>query len=475
MKWNHLILWLGMVFSLLATPVSAADTASKIAFDYFVGAGYTEIAAAAICGNLHHESGGMSSTRLQDQEGQPSGRHAPETPIDDVTGYGIAQWTSIDRQQALQDFADEHGMRSGDLLLQLMFVDKELRDYGQFDVVNSMTDLETATLYICNNYERPNELYAAKPIRIAFAQEYFAKKGVGISGALEMIDGVLTWAYGTLNIDFSELLNIGESIGDGIELIVGACTKAIGFLDKHAMWLLLTFATLDLAVYLSFTVGLAGAGEIFRTLAIRFIKYGFFAFLISHWGDIVNMFFIGLFDNGGAIAAGRPDIATMITNPEVLLRANLAHANPSFNYLSSTRIIDLITWYPLTLLHICVILWIFLFSLALTFYVMVSYLEFMIAAALAVITIPFGVSKHMKFIPEGLIGSVFSSSLKLLCLGFMLGMLGNSLQEMSYTATGWTVIWEIFKFMICFIISIGLIVFIPSKFAKELGGKVELQ
>ena len=110
---------------------------------------------------------------------------------------------------------------------------------------------------------------------------------------------------------------------------------------------------------------------------------------------------------------------------------------------------------------------IWLISVFFTFYVIVSYVEFMLSAALAVITIPFGVSKYLKFIPEGLVGNIFSCSLKLLCLGFMLGLTGNALDNISYKA-------DMLLFLVTFAATLFLSASIPSKFAKALGGKVEL-
>lgn len=494
----HYFKWCGIILVLLLIPISSmaappmrppsapdskknmgyGGSNTEIAFNFLIDQGFSEVQAAAICGNLHLESAGMDPQRIEDRDDEPGGygRRSPEVIVDGDHGYGLAQWTTADRQQGLADFAKKKNMSSGTIELQLLYLIHEM-EKGMIDFnvpeFKTITNIKDAVIYVCSHYERPLD-YSSMMQRIAIAEEYLFKKGVGISGTATGIGSIFGWLNDTLKIDFEEMLNVGKELGEAIDTIVSACSKAIKLLNAHALWLLMTFAILDLAVYLSFSVGIVGGNDILYTIASRAIKYGFFAFLINNWGDIVNMFFIGLFDNVGAIALNKPDVAQMITNPEVILRANLAHATPSFNYLTQTKIINLILWYPLTSLNIFMIQMIWLMSVFFTFYVIVSYVEFMLSAALAVITIPFGVSKYLKFIPEGLVGNIFSCSLKLLCLGFMLGLTGNALDNISYKANSFFDILDMLLFLVTFAATLFLSASIPSKFAKALGGKVEL-
>ena len=92
-------------------------------------------ATAGIMGNLEAESGidphNMQNTApLPDgpempTEASPNGL-VPHSAIRGKYGYGIAQWTSAGRQQNLIDFAKENNKSTGDFMLQLDFLWKEL-------------------------------------------------------------------------------------------------------------------------------------------------------------------------------------------------------------------------------------------------------------------------------------------------------------------------------------------------------------
>ena len=456
------------------TPTTGMSN-SEIAYNFFIAKGYSPVAAAAICGNLHHESMGMDPTLLEIREGEGI-RHSLD--MEDGRGYGLAQWTYSDRQEPLRKLAKERGTSVGDLLTQLEYVDQELkqgigRKATDINFLNAFTDVISATKYFMDCYEGPRDDVANLAARIALASAYLATKGKNLPGAAvyDFASSVYGVLFKTLNIDWDSLTTLGKELGEQIERIATQCKNAIGLLDSHAIWLLWTLATLDLTIYLSFTVGAVGAEEIIRTTCIKFIKYSFFYLLINNWKDILNMFCIGLFDNGAVMVTGNSKIAEIITNPEVLMRANIAHANPSFDYFASTNILNIFMNLPITILHFLMIALILGLSIYLAIITAIYYLEFMTSAGLAVFTIPFGISKYMKFLPEGLIGSVVSTTLKLFCLGFMIDLLGNILKTIEYTSAPVSML----KFLVCFVIAIYLITTIPSKFANAIGGKIELK
>lgn len=94
--------------------------------------GLSEEAAAGLMGNLDAESG-IDPHNVQNDAVDSAGNpvpDGPEIPFDLIKGkygYGIAQWTSIGRQQGLIDFAAKPPPRStGDLGLQLDYLWEEL-------------------------------------------------------------------------------------------------------------------------------------------------------------------------------------------------------------------------------------------------------------------------------------------------------------------------------------------------------------
>lgn len=73
-----------------------------------------------------------------------------------VVGFGIAQWTSPDRQAGLWDFWKASGKALDDAGMQADFVWKELQAYaGLLPFLKTTTDVFTACSRVCREYERP--------------------------------------------------------------------------------------------------------------------------------------------------------------------------------------------------------------------------------------------------------------------------------------------------------------------------------
>ena len=110
-----------------ATDSTGSDLVSgneKIAFDYFVGKGLTEIQAAAIVGNLQQES------NVNPSSVQPGG-----------PGRGIAQWSSgarwnVTHNDNVASYAAEQGESVHSLDLQLGFIWYELENFPQYGLAS---------------------------------------------------------------------------------------------------------------------------------------------------------------------------------------------------------------------------------------------------------------------------------------------------------------------------------------------------
>lgn len=112
------------------TAVSVTDDNTETILRYFTGKGFSLAAAAGVVGNLHVESG-LNPAIIQ------GGRIAPINKSSDFSkdfrpvgnvGFGIAQWTTIDRQSNLVHFVHNEGKHTTDLVGQLDFMWKELND-----------------------------------------------------------------------------------------------------------------------------------------------------------------------------------------------------------------------------------------------------------------------------------------------------------------------------------------------------------
>lgn len=113
---------------------------SQAAFNYLLDKGYSPAAAAGIVGNLVQESGVNPTVR----------------PGDNGTAHGIAQWRG-DRYTGLQDYARKRDANSGDLSLQLDYLDQELKNkYGSTykNVMAAQTPRDAAAAFALG-YERP--------------------------------------------------------------------------------------------------------------------------------------------------------------------------------------------------------------------------------------------------------------------------------------------------------------------------------
>ena len=134
----------------------------------------TAAQAAGIVGNMIAESG-VENGRPQNT---PAGTKGPLV-VDGVTGYGIVQWTSKGRQQALYDYAKSKGHDMSKPLtmdIEYQFFLKEFRgDYGYVldQIRNAKTVKESSTIFM-QQYEVPagyrtnakimERYYASQPV-----------------------------------------------------------------------------------------------------------------------------------------------------------------------------------------------------------------------------------------------------------------------------------------------------------------------
>lgn len=141
------------------------DNAAKI-WNYLKADGYSDAQVAGIMGNWQAESG-FDPSICQ------GGGHSDTCPLDGTTGYGLAQWTYITRQQALHDFANKKGTKDSDLQTQLEFFDSEFADNKEEYCKN--TEIEDCTRWFHSTYERSADGEDKIQRRVSFAQEIFNK------------------------------------------------------------------------------------------------------------------------------------------------------------------------------------------------------------------------------------------------------------------------------------------------------------
>ncbi|HET7630266.1 MAG TPA: phage tail tip lysozyme [Candidatus Saccharimonadales bacterium] len=130
--------------------------------------GLSLAAAAGVGGNIKAESG-FNPAIIQ------GGDIAPDTytPVSGV-GFGLAQWTSGGRQQALLNFARSKGAKITDFNMQMEFMWKEMNSSGYKEVVSKLnankSDPVQAAIDFHNIFERSADSAAkVREVRGAFA------------------------------------------------------------------------------------------------------------------------------------------------------------------------------------------------------------------------------------------------------------------------------------------------------------------
>ncbi len=132
------------------------------AYNFLISLGtFTPITASAVIGNFLKESG-MEPDIVSGVRGESS--------------YGIAQWNpDAGRLQQLEEFAAERNLLISDLGTQLQFFIHDFSSisprFWRYNEFLEMTNINRATDFFCDNYERPNAAAADKPTRRAYARQ----------------------------------------------------------------------------------------------------------------------------------------------------------------------------------------------------------------------------------------------------------------------------------------------------------------
>lgn len=185
----------------------------KIIWDSLIKAGFTEYATAGIMGNLQAESS-MDPKRVQGN----GYKTADEITCDGETGYGLAQWTYISRQQGLVQFAKTKGRPTGDLMVQIDYLILEIDQYGIKNRLNQFTSAGEAAIFFHRDFENSADTPEQETRRAVYAEEIYNKKGVGCTN--------LAYNGDTSNYSW------GGSIGTGV---VGGMPAAANSSPKTSM------------------------------------------------------------------------------------------------------------------------------------------------------------------------------------------------------------------------------------------------
>ena len=179
-------------------------------WQYLKNKGFSNVAAAALMGNMEAESNCVAA-RLQGDFTAGYQRSAEYTKrIDEGTisrnefmyngpgggGYGLMQWTYHSRKAGLYDLAQEQGLSVGDEFLQVEWLTRELWQpefKSVLEVLQNSVSIRECSDCLVRKYLRPADqsdavcAYRAKLAR-EFYQEYAEMEAEDPAGQPEMIE-----------------------------------------------------------------------------------------------------------------------------------------------------------------------------------------------------------------------------------------------------------------------------------------------
>lgn len=226
------------------------------------------------------------------------------------------------------------------------------------------------------------------------------------------------------------LMGIGNSINDTMVKFQGFASKAYDNIHTYALTLLFILFATDIV----FLIILSGFELDLMTMISKLVKLGIFIFLIEHWKEIVNTIFKGFITLVGTSYAGtNTNFLTDVSQPQLLLQKAVSLLNPALNKIALFGARDFIsnigTILPIYILTFLVIGIFILVAL----YIMICYLEFYISGALSIISVPFGILHWSKFIPEGFVGHLTSSTIKLMLISVLVGLTTIAVKDVTVT------------------------------------------
>jgi len=204
------------------------------------------------------------------------------------------------------------------------------------------------------------------------------------------------------------LTQLMQSFGD-------AFTGGVGFIQGDAKWLLGTLMLIDLLLAVLLNLS---DGDHMKTLISKILRYGLFIWIILDYKNLTNIV-LNSFEMVGLKAGGGAVTNAMLNDPSEIAGYGIWVTEPIFEFIDSYGKLDVMMNLHKIMIAGFTGLIIMLCFFIIGIQIFITYLEFYIVAALALILIPFGVNKHTAFLGEKAIGAVLSFGIKLMVLAFI--------------------------------------------------------
>lgn len=216
-------------------------------------------------------------------------------------------------------------------------------------------------------------------------------------------------------------------------IVASNASAAMGSISGLVQTTFFLIVTIDfvLAVLLNL-----GDTDHIKQLISKIFRYGFFLWLIGHWGTLLNVIINSLSEAGATM--GGYSIGAL-QHPSEIIDNGMAMAEPFFNYVNSEQFTSMTGFFGS--IGLWLMAWFGGFAIWLAFAILalqcfITYVEFYIASALVLVFIPWGVNKHTSFVAEKAIGAVISFGTKLMVLSAILGLSYPIINESMYQFDG---------------------------------------
>ena len=233
--------------------------------------------------------------------------------------------------------------------------------------------------------------------------------GVGQRGS----DGIaLPWGV-------EAMYQMGDSLNQLMEQMIKALSRGYHGLQVAGLSLLFVLAVLDLAL----PILVAGLETSLNQVITKAFKYGFLFWLFTNWQSIINGFFLNFVSSvSGTFIQDPAVIADNVSQPQLLMQKCIYMITPGLNKIASFGSMDFVQNFGMILpIYLITFLTMGVFFF-LSCYIMLVYIEFYLSASIALCTGPFAALGFTKFIAEGTVGHLVSTTIKLAILSVMVGL-----------------------------------------------------
>ena len=282
-------------------------------------------------------------------------------------------------------------------------------------------ELGTSTGPHCHVEYWPNGYYQGSVVDPA---PFLVSLGVDLSGEVVGPGGAgASFHRGNDNISLpwgvESMYQLGDTMNEAMETIVKAIGLGYDGLQKAGLALLFVLCVIDLALPLLLT----GLEFSLPQMTGKIFKYGFLMILFANWQRFVNEFLLGLVSSvSGTFIGDAAIIAENISQPQLVLQKCVYMVTPGLNKIASFGAMDFVKNFGMILpIFFMTFLTIGLFFF-LSCYILLVYVEFYLSASVALCTGPFAAMGFSRFVAEGTLGHLVSSTVKLMILSIMVGL-----------------------------------------------------